>query len=102
MARVPTNPDHSKARVYFRRILSFTSSNEEAVVVAVIHLVDSAVPFVPILNEKFEVLAFLGKPSSIQEPARAHLSAALPEKQYLLRKIEFRNQPGKLFSEVGT
>jgi len=100
MARVPTNPDHSKARVYFRRILSFTSSNEEAVVVAVIHLVDSAVPFVPILNEKFEVLAFLGKPSSIQEPARAHLSAALPEKQYLLRKIEFRNQPGKLFSEV--
>lgn len=100
MARVPTNPDHSKARTYFKRVLSFTPDGNDITVVAIVHLVDSAIPFVPVLDEKFEVLAFLGKPTSIQPPAQAYLSAALPEKQFLLNKKEFRDNPGKIFSEA--
>ncbi|MBN7379710.1 NAD-binding protein [Mycobacteroides abscessus] len=97
---MPTNPDHSKARVYFRRILSFNAGGDEAAVVAIVHLVDSAIPFVPVLDETYEVLAFLGKPSSIQLQAQAHLSAALPGKQFILDKSEFRSDPGKIFGEM--
>lgn len=100
MARVPTNPDHTKARVFFKRVLSFSAGNEYAEVIAIIHLVDSAIPFVPILNERFTVLGFLGKPSSVQPPARSYLSAALPDKEYVLHKEEFRDAPGKILTEI--
>lgn len=85
--RVFDNPDHAKARTLFRRILTFEGSLEEDVtVIAIVHLVDSAIPFLPVLNERYRVGGYLAKPSSIQPDVDAYLSAALPGRQHLLHK----------------
>lgn len=98
--KVETNPDHVKARAFFRRILSFGSGSEEAVLVVIAHLVDSAVPFIPGLNERFKVQALLGKPSSVQADARNYLSAALPETEYELNRDVFRSDPTTIVREA--
>lgn len=100
MARVPTNPDHTKARVFFQRVLSVTSDVSEAKIVAILHLVDSAIPFAPVLDAKFPIVGFLGKPSSIQIPAQAHISAALPGREFALDKKQFRSDPASVIREI--
>ena len=101
MSKVFDNPDHAKARTLFRRVLTFKTSRAEDVgVIAIVHLVDSAIPFLPVLNERYEILSYLAKPSSIQSDVDAYLSAALPDRQHVLSKESFRDDPGAIVREI--
>lgn len=97
MSQVFDNPDHAKARTLFRRILTFRSIRADDVsLVAILHLVDSAIPFLPVLDEKYEVLGYLAKPSSIQRDVDVYISAALPGKQHVLDKEHIRSNPAAI------
>lgn len=98
--KVETNPDHVKARAFFRRVLSLANSEPEARLAAVVHLVDSAIPFIPTLNERYPVQAILGKPSSIQRSARDYLRAAVPDREFVLDKDAFRKEPEQIIREA--
>jgi adenosylhomocysteinase len=97
---VETNPDHIKARSFFRRILSLATHEGDARLVVIAHLVDSAIPFIPTIDERFHVQAILGKPSSIQPSARSYLSAAVPDREYQLDKIQFATKPEAIIEDA--
>lgn len=97
--KIDENPDHVKARAFFRRILSF-GDDATGLSVVVAHLVDSAIPFIPTLNEKYPVQVLLGKPSSIQPAASQFLAAALHDKEHYLDKGVFRSDPAAIIREV--
>lgn len=99
MPKIVSNPDHKKARAYFRRLLSSEAGRPETRLLVVAHLVDSAIAFLPTLNETFPIEVLLGKPSSIQDNARAYLTAALPEKQFILDRDLVRSNPDQLIRE---
>ena len=98
--KVETNPDHVKARAFFRRVLSLANAEPEARLAAVVHLVDSAIPFIPTLNERYPVQAILGKPSSIQRSARDYLRTAVPDREFVLDKDAFRKDPEQIIREA--
>jgi adenosylhomocysteinase len=100
--RIEQNPEHDKASAFFRRILSAADASQtsDVCVIAVIHLVDSAMAFLPEVDEKFSVLGYLGKPSSMQDEARNYLRAALQNREFLLNRSEIRSNPKKVLSEI--
>jgi len=97
--KVEQNPDHVKARTFFRRILSY-GNDAKASTLVVCHLVDSAIAFIPALDERYHIQAFLGKPSSIQAEASQFLSAALPGKEHHLDKGVLKIDPSSVIREV--
>lgn len=97
--RIEENPDHVKARAFFRRILSY-GDPVGSLSLVIAHLVDSAIPFIPTINEKYPVQALLGKPSSIQQEASLFLAASLHGKEHGLDKESFRRDPAKLVRET--
>lgn len=98
--RIEFNPDHVKARAFFRRILSRTPAVSDVRMIIVAHLVDSAIPFIPTVAERFKIQAILGKPSSVQATVRNYLSALLPEVQYELDKESFRAAPESFIADA--
>lgn len=97
---VERNPDHRKASAFFGRILSHAPPEASANLVVIAHLVDSAIPFIPALDQRFKVLALLGKPSSIQPAARDYLAAAVPDVEFELDKTTFRQSPERVFQDA--
>lgn len=97
--KVDENPDHVKARAYFRRILGY-GGDSIGLIVAVAHLVDSAIPFIPTLNEKYPVQVLLGKPSSIQPEASHVLATALRGREHYLDKSTFKQDPAAIIRET--
>ncbi|WP_181118532.1 hypothetical protein [Rathayibacter sp. AY1B5] len=99
---VEGNPDHIKATAYFSRILSDARvpGMQDVNVIAIAHIVDSAIAFIPALDKHFALRAFLGKPSSMQENASGFLSAAVPKREHALNKEEFKKNPSAIFAEV--
>jgi adenosylhomocysteinase len=91
--QVEYNPDHAKARAFFQRILSYTPTDMSVHLVVVAHLVDSAMPFIPALAERFKVQAIIPKPSSIQQVSQVYLQGRLPETQYNVTKHDLRSNP---------
>ena len=99
MARVEHKPDHVKARSFFRRVLSL-ANDDSALILVVAHLVDSAIPFIPSLDEKYHVQVLLGKPSSIQTEASHYLAATLGPREHHLNKADFRRDPAEIVREA--
>jgi adenosylhomocysteinase len=100
--KVENNPDHAKAAAFFRRILSSAVDEDlkHVRVLAVVHVVDSSIAFIPALDERFTLQAYLGKPSSIQPDASSYLSAAVADKEFELDKASIRERPEAVLSEV--
>lgn len=102
MYEIENNPEHAKARSFFRRVLSDLPDDvaKSVDVLVIAHLVDSAIAFLPAVDEKFRLLGFLGKPSSVHSPTRSYLQAAVPDREFELVKTEFRTDPRRELADI--
>lgn len=95
------DPDHGKARAFFRRLLEMAPDTKHVNVVMVAHLVDSARPFLPILSEYFNLRAVYAKRNSMSDDVRDYLEREAPDIHIRrLNRQEFRVNPAFFVDEV--
>lgn len=98
---MPIIANCSKTQTFFRRVIEDAEITKETSVVVVAHFVDSAIPFLPILNEYCSLRAVYAKPSSILPKIDQQLRSELPGvKVGTLVREEFNRNPAFFVEDV--
>lgn len=93
---------HAKTETFFRRVIEDGIFGKHIHLVVVSHLVDSAIPYLPLLAEYYNLRAIYAKPSSIHREIRKQLLRLLPEgvRVETLDRGRFQRDPSFIVDDV--